>query len=51
MPDDNNDDPLWFLKDADAFYQRFVLSLVIQPPPSRQKKKKPLPPPLVKKKK
>jgi hypothetical protein len=52
MPDDR-DDPLWFLKDADAFYQRFVYSLVLQPPPSRrlQKKRKPLPPPVVKKKK
>jgi hypothetical protein len=48
----DNDDPLWFLTDADAFYQRFVLSLVLQPPPSRrQKKRKPLPPPVVKKKK
>ena len=48
----NNDDPLWFLNDADAFYQRFVLSLVIERPAQRlMKKRKPLPPPVVKKKK
>jgi hypothetical protein len=50
MPKES-DDPLWFLKDADAFYQRFVLSLVLQPPRSRRKKNRPLPPPVVTKKK
>ncbi len=49
MPD-SPDDPLWFLKDADAFYQRFVLSLVLQPPPSRRRKRNPIPPPRIKKK-
>jgi hypothetical protein len=39
------DDPFRFLGDADAFVQRFVLSLVLAPPPSRRRAPSPAPRP------
>ena len=35
LPSSQARDPLWFVRDREAFVQRFILAEVLAPPPSR----------------